>query len=331
MKAIIWTRYGSPDVLQLKEIAKPTPRDNEVLIKIHAATVTTADCELRSSKVPIGLWLPIRLYLGLTKPRIPILGQELAGEIEAVGKDVTRFKPGDQIFAWTAFRLGAYAEYTCVPEKGVLAIKPSNMTYEEAAPLCVGGLEAAHLMRRGAIQSGEKVLINGAGGSIGTFAIQLAKHFGAEVTGVDSTEKLDVMHSIGADHVIDYTREKFTQNGETYDVIFDVIGKSSFSGCLRSLKRNGRYLLGNPGLSQGIRARWTSMPDGKKVITWGSRAAGEALDDLNFLKGLIEAGKIKSVIDKRYPLEQTAEAHRYVDTGKKKGSVVIIVGGHNMT
>lgn len=330
MKAIVWTKYGPPEVLQLQEVAKPTPRDNQVLIRIHATTVTTADCELRSLNVPIALRLPIRLYLGFRRPRISIPGQELAGEIEAVGKEATRFRKGDQVFAWTGFRLGAYAEYTCLPEKGALAIKPSTMTYAEAATLAVGGLEAAHFLRKGNIQSGQKVLINGAGGSIGTFAIQLAKHFGAEVTGVDSTEKLDVMRSIGADRVIDYTQEDFTRSGETYDVIFDVIGKSSFSRSVKSLKPNGRYLLGNPGLSQQVRARWT-LPDGKQVVSWAARAASEITKDLDFLKALIEAGEIKSVIDRRYPLEQTADAHRYVEAGHKKGNVVITLEQNSRT
>jgi 2-desacetyl-2-hydroxyethyl bacteriochlorophyllide A dehydrogenase len=331
MKAIVWTKYGPPDVLQLKEVAKPTPKDNEVLIRIDATTVTTADCELRSLNIPIALRLPIRLYLGFRRPRISILGQELAGEIEAVGKEVTRFRKGDRVFAWTGFRLGAYAEYTCLPEGRFVAIKPSNMTYEEAAALAVGGLEAVHFLRKGTIQSGQKVLINGAGGSIGSFAVQLAKHFGADVTGVDSTEKLDMLRSIGADQVIDYTQEDFTRSGETYDVIYDVVGKSPFSRSVKSLKPNGRYLLGNPGLSQQIRARWTSMPDSKKVISWASRAASEITEDLNSLKELIEAGKIKSVIDRRYPLEQIAEAHRYVEAGHKKGNVIITVEHNNKT
>jgi NADPH:quinone reductase-like Zn-dependent oxidoreductase len=219
--------------------------------------------------------------------------------------------------------LGAYAEYICLREKGVLAIKPSNITYEEAATLPVGGLEAVHLMRRGNIQAGQNVLVYGAGGSIGTFAIQLAKYFGADVTGVDSTEKLDMLRSIGADHVIDYRREDFTKSGKTYDVIFDVIGKSSFSRSVKALTQNGRYLLGNPRLSHMVRGRWTPWRTGKKVIFGAARAASEIAEDLNFLKELLEAGKIRPVIDRCYPLEQTAEAHRYVETGRKKGNVII--------
>jgi len=325
MKAIIWTKYGPPDVLQLKEIEKPTPKDNEVLIRIHATTVTAGDCEQRSMKTAIQYRLLMRMYIGLRKPkRITILGMELAGEIELVGKDVTLFKEGDQVFAATGFvGMGACAEYICLreePEGGVLAIKPTNMTYEEAAAVPVGGLEALNFLRQGNIQSGEKVLINGAGGTIGTFAVQLAKYFGAEVTGVDSTEKLDMLHSIGTDYVIDYTQEDFTKRGETYDVILNMVSKSSFSGIIRSLKQNGRYLIADPGPLQKVRGRWTSMKSSKKVIFW---AAHSKTEDLLYLKELIEAGKIKSVIDRRYPLEQTAEAHKYVETGHKKGHVVI--------
>ncbi len=331
MKAIVWTKYGPPDVLQLKEVAKPAPKDHEVLIRIDATTVTAADCELRSLKLPIWLRLPIRIYLGLIRPRNKILGQELAGEVEAVGNEVTRFRKGDQVFGWTGFRLGAYAEYTCLPEDGMLAIKPANMTYEEAAALPVGGLEAVHLLRKGHIQSGEKILIHGAGGSIGTFAVQLARYFGAEVTAVDSTGKLDMLRSIGADQVIDYTQADFTKNGETYDVIFDVVGKSSFSRSVRSLKHHGRYLLANPKLSQMVRGRRILRRSSKTVIPYAARAASETTEDFNFLKELIEAGKIHSVIDRRYPLEQIAEAHRYVDTGHKKGNVVITVAHTHTT
>ena len=325
MKAVVWTKYGPPDVLQLREVEKPTPKDNEVLIKIYATTVTAGDCEQRSLKLPIRYRLLLRLFIGLRKPkRITILGLELAGEIEAVGKDVELFKEGDQVFAATGFiGMGTCAEYICLPEEpegGVLAIKPANMTYAEATPVPVGGLEALHHLRQGNIQSGEKVLINGAGGTIGTFAVQLAKFFGAEVTGVDSTEKLDMLRSIGADKVIDYTQEDFTKSGETYDFILNVVKKSSFSGSIRSLKQNGRYLIADPGLTQMVRGRWASKKNGKKVL-FG--AAHPKTEDLLYLKELIEAGKIKSVIDRRYPLEQTAEAHRYVETGQKKGHVVI--------
>ncbi|NVM46494.1 MAG: NAD(P)-dependent alcohol dehydrogenase [Candidatus Lokiarchaeota archaeon] len=327
MKAIVWTKYGPPEVLQLKEVEKPTPKDNEILVKIHATTVTSGDCEQRSLKLPIRFRLLMRLYIGLRKPkRITSLGMELAGEIESVGKDVKLFKKGDQVFAATGFvGMGTYAEYICLleePEDGVLALKPINMTYEEAAPVPVGGLEALHYIRQGNIQSGQKVLINGAGGTIGTYAVQLAKYFGGEVTGVGSTMKLDMIRSIGADKVIDYTQEDFTKSGETYDFILDVVSKSSFSGSIRSLKQNGSYLIANPRLSQKVRGRRISKKSTKKVM-FG--AAHPKTEDLIYFKELVEAGKIKSVIDRSYPLEQTAEAHRYVETGKKMGHVIIIV------
>lgn len=330
MKAIVWTKYGPPDVLQLQEVAKPTPKDNQVLIKICATTVTAGECDIRRLKLPVLFQLAMRLYVGLKKPkRITILGQELAGEIEAVGKDVTRFRKGDQVFAWTGFGLGAYAEYACLPEKGVLTIKPSNITHEEAATLPVGGLEAVYFMRRGNIQSGQKVLINGASGSIGTFAIQLARYFGADVTGVVSTGKMDFIRSLGADHVIDYTKEDFTRNGQTYDVIFDVIGKSPFSRSIKALTPNGRYLISSPRLSQRLLARWISRRSSKQVISWADRSASAIREDLDFLKELVEAGQLRPVIDRSYPLEQTAEAHRYVERGLKKGNIVITVDQNN--
>jgi len=333
MKAIVWTEYGPPDVLHLKEVEKPVPKDNEVLVKIYATTVTAGDCEQRSLKLQIWYRLLMRAYIGLKRPkRITILGMDLAGEIESVGKDVKRFREGDQVFAATGFiGMGACAEYLCLPEEpegGALAIKPVNMTYEEAASVPVGGNEALSLLRKGNIQGRQKVLINGASGTIGPFAVQLAKYFGAEVTGVDSTAKLDMLHSIGADHVIDYTQEDFTKRGDTYDFILDVVGKSSFSGSIRSLKQNGCYLIANPGMSQMIRGRWTSMTSSKKVM-FG--AASPKTEELLFLKELIEAGKLKTVVDRSYPLEQTVEANRYVETGEKKGNVVITVDHNDKT
>ena len=326
MKAIVWTRYGPPDVLQLREVEKPTPRDNEVLIKIHAATVTAGDCEVRSLKIALMVRLPLRIYAGFRRPkRITILGQELAGEIEAIGKEVTRFKKGDPVFAATFFRFGAYAQYVCLPETYPV-LKPVNMTYEEAATIPTGGINGLHFLRIANVQSGQRILINGAGGSIGTYAIQIAKSFGAEVTAVDSMEKLTMLRSIGADHVIDYTQEDFTRSGETYDVIIDVAGKSPFSRSLRSLKQNGRYVLGNPSLVAMFRAQWTSRTSEKKVIF---EQASYQTEDYAFLKELIEAGKIKAIIDRRYPLEQTVEAHRYVEKGHKKGNVVITVEQNN--
>lgn len=322
MKAIVCPRYGPPEVLQLKEVEKPTPKDNEVLIRVHAATVTMGDCELRSLRLPLTWKIFARIGFGFRAPRKKILGQDLAGEIESLGKSVTRFKTGDQVFANTGLHLGAYAEYDCLPAKGLIAIKPANMSYEEAAAVPLGGLHSLHFLRKANIQNGQKVLIVGAAGSIGTIAVQLAKSYGAEVTGVDSTKKLDVLRSIGADHVIDYTQEDFTKTGEKYDVIFDTVGKSPYSESIRSLNKGGYYLLGNPGLSQQFRAPWTSPTSGKKVI---AGTVAYKAEDLVFLREMVEAGKIRSVIERRYRLEQTAEAHRYVDTGQKTGNVVITI------
>ncbi len=321
MKAIVCTKYGPPDVLQLKEVEKPIPKDNEVLIRIYATTVTSGDVRIRSFKIPPLPWLPFRIAMGLRKPRKKILGSDFAGEIEAVGKDVKLFKEGDQVFGSTEFGFGTHAEYTCLSEEGVLALKPANMTYEEAAAVSFGGLTALHFLRKGNIQSGQKVLICGASGALGTAAVQLAKHFGAEVAGVCSTTNVELVKSLGADKVIDYTKEDFTQSGMTYDIIFDTVGKSSFSGCVRSLKDKGVYCRAvHMTLSPIVQGLWTSMTSGKKVI---GGIASPGKEDLIFLKELIEAGKIKPVIDRRYPLEQIAEAHRYVEKGHKKGNVVI--------
>lgn len=323
MKAVIWTAYGSPAVLRLQEVAKPTPKENELLIKVHAATVTAGDCELRTLKIPILYRLPLRIYAGFRKPqRITILGQELAGEIEAVGKAVTRFKPGDQIFAATLFRFGAYAEYTCLPETHPIALKPTNMTYAEAATIPTGGINALHFLQKAQVQAGEHVLINGAGGSIGTYGVQLAKQMGAEVTAVDSSGKLAMLTAIGADHVIDYTQTDFTKRGIQYDVIIDVVGKSPFARSIQSLKQEGRYVLGNPSLFGMLRGQWVSMKTDKKVIF---EMADYQLADLIFLREQIEAGNVKAIIDRRYPLAQAAEAHKYVETGQKAGNVVITV------
>ena len=331
MKAIVYTEYGPPEVLQLKEVEKPTPKDNEVLIRIYATTVTAGDCELRSLKFPIYLSLPMRMWIGLRKPRgTTIPGTELAGEIEAVGKDVKRFKEGDQVFGYIGQSMGANAEYLCMPEDGCVAIKPANMTYEEAATVPYGAIMALSLLRKVNIQPGQKVLVNGASGGIGSAAVQLAKHhFGAEVTGVCSTPRLELVKSLGADKVIDYTKEDFTQSGETYDVIFGIFGKKlSFSRCKSSLKKNGCYLLASFGMTQLFQTLWTSKIGSKKVI---AAFAAERVEDLIFIKELVEAGKIKAVIDRTYPMEQIVDAHRYVEEGHKKGNVVITVGHNDKT
>ncbi len=328
MKAVICTKYGSPEVLQLKEVEKPTPKDNEVLIKIFAASVSSGDARIRGADFPLMFWLPMRLMMGFTGPR-GTLGNTLAGKIEAVGKDVTLFKEGDQVFGSTGFSLGCHAEYKCMPEKGTLAIKPANMTYEEAAAVSFGSNAALYYLRKGNIQSGQKVLVYGASGAIGTSAVQLAKHFGAEVTGICSTTNLDLVKSLGADKVIDYTKEDFTKSGETYDIIFDTVGKSSFSGCVRSLTNKGYYLravhLTPSSMAHGL---WTTITSSKKVI---GGVSSETVEGLVLFKELIEAGKLRSVIDKTYPLEQIAEAHRHVDTGNKKGNVVVTMEHNNKT
>ena len=336
MKAIVYTEYGPPDVLQLKEVEKPTPKEDEVLIRVYATSVAYGDILARNFRIvsprkftmPMLFWLYTKMYFGFRKPRITILGSEFAGEIEAVGKDVKLFRKGDQVFGYRGQRMGANAEYLCMPEDGMVAIKPANMTYEEAATVPFAFI-AMNLLRKVDIQSGQKVLINGASGGIGSAAVQLTKHhFGAEVTGVCSTPRLELVKSLGADKVIDYTKEDFTKSGETYDLIFDILGKSSFSRCKSSLKQSGRYLLASFGMTQLFQMLWTKIIGSKKVIC---ALASDKAEDLIFIKELVEAGKIKSVIDRRYPLEQIVEAHRYVEKGHKKGHVVITVEHNNKT
>jgi len=328
MKAIVCTKYGPPEVLQLKEVEKPTLRDNEVRIKIFASTVTSGDSRMRSFTVPLSFWLPARMALGLRKPNKAILGAELAGEIESAGKDVKMFRKGDQVFAYPGHNGGAYAEYICMPENGCLAIKPANMTFEEAAAIPFGGNTALYFLRKGNVRSGQKVLIYGASGSVGTYAVQLARYFGAEVTGVCGTTNLKLVKSLGADQVIDYTKEDFTKNVATYDVIFDAVGKSPFSGCMKSLKKEGTYLHAVATPAVMLRMRWASMTGSKTLI--GGTAIPNT-ENLVFFKELVEAGKIKPVIDRRYPLAQTAEAHRYVEKGHKKGNVVITMEHNQFT
>jgi NADPH:quinone reductase-like Zn-dependent oxidoreductase len=321
MKAIVATKYGPPEVLQLQEVDKPMPKDNEVRIRIFAAIVTPSDCAFRKADPFI-----VRFVYGLTRPRNTILGVELAGEIESVGKDVKRFTLGDQVYGISTKSFGAHAEYLCLPEDVPLAIKPANMTYEEAAGICDGALTSLIFLRDIAkIQSGQKILINGASGSVGSYAVQLAKYFGADVTAVCSSANMELVKSLGADKVIDYTKEDFTKSGQTYDVIFDAVGKCSFSSCKGALKGKGVYLSTVPTPALMLQMLWTSMIGSKKA-KFVAAGLKQSVENLIFLKELAESGKIKSVIDIRYPLEQSADAHRYVETGRKKGNVVITLG-----
>ena len=324
MKAILHTKYGPADELQLKEVEKPVPKDDEILIKIRATTVTTSDCNIRNlTFVPKLFLLPMRIQFGFSKPKNNILGFDLAGEVESAGKDVTRFSIGDQVFGTTEPAYGAHAEYICLPEEAVLTSKPAIMSYEEAATIPVIGNTALHFVRDlGNIQAGQEVLVNGASGGIGTFAVQLARYYGAEVTGVCSTANLEMVKSLGADQVIDYTEVDFTKTGSTYDVILDAVGKSSFSRSRGSLKQNGVYLDTVPKLGTLLIALWTSKIGSKKVIMGGAPAK---IENLIYLKELIEAGRLKTIIDRQYPLEHTAEAFKYVEGGHKKGNVVITV------
>jgi len=328
MKAIVYTEYGSPDVLHLAEVAKPAPQDNEVLICVHATPVGFGDLLARDFKsvtprkfnMPFFFWLPARIAFGVNKPKKNILGSEFAGEVEAVGAAVTRFKKGDQVFGYRGQNMGAYAEYVCMSEDGVLAIKPANLTYEEAATVPYGALTALSLLRKVNLKRGQKVLINGASGGIGAAAVQLSKYFGPEVTGVCSTPRVEFVKALGAGKVIDYTQEDFTRNGETYDLIFDILGKSSLARGKKSLKPNGHYLFASFKMKQLAQMVWTKMTGGPQVIC---ALSSEKAEDLTFIKKLIEAGQYKAIIDRRYPLAQTAEAHRYVETGRKTGSVVM--------
>jgi len=322
MKAIVHTKYGPPDELQLKEVEKPVPGDNEVLIKIHATTVTTTDCNARNfTFVPKSFMFFARIMFGFKKPRIKILGIDLAGEIEAIGKNVRQFKLGDQVFGSPGTKFGGHAEYSCVPENGALAIKPADLSWEEAASISLAGNTALFFIRDLAkIQAGQKILIHGASGAIGTYAVQLAKYYGAEVTGVCSTTNAEMVKSLGADKVIDYTKEDFTKSDERYDFVFDVVGKTTFLQCKGILKQKGIYLENMLELKDILKMMWTSIIGGKKIKGGVSK---ESVENLNFFIELIESGKLKPVIDRSFPLEKTAEAFQYVESGHKKGNVII--------
>lgn len=315
MKTVIYTKFGPPDVLHMKEVDKPAPKDNEVLIRILATTVTAGDWRLRK-----GDPFAARLFAGPFTPKNPVLGHEFAGQIESVGKAVKNFKEGDEVFGSTGLESGAYSEYLCVPEDGLLALKPPNVSFEEAAALPVGASTALYFLSKGNVQNGQKVLIYGASGSVGTFAVQLAKHFGAEVTGVCSTQNMALVKSLGADTVLDYTREDFSESGQVYDLIFDTIGKTSFSRCKKALLENGIYVTTAVNLSLFFQSLLAALVSRRKLIIG---IAGQSTEVLEFLKSLVEKGKITPVIDRIYPLEQIVEAHSYVESGHKKGNVVI--------
>jgi NADPH:quinone reductase-like Zn-dependent oxidoreductase len=320
MKAVLCTRYGPPEVLQLTDIEKPAPGPNDVLIKIQVATVTMGDCELRNLTLPLWIRVPIRLIFGYGKPRRFIPGMEFSGVVESVGKDVTNFKQGDAVFGSGGMKMGAYAEYICRPGSSVLAIKPPPLNFQDVAPLLVGGINALHFLRKANIQARQKVLVIGGGGSIGVFGVQLAKFYGAEVTAVDATHKLEMLRSIGADHVIDYSKEDFAKRGIKYDVIFDLVYKSSFSRCIRLLKDDGCYLMANTGPRRMLWGLWVSWTSRMRIFFSFAR---ENVKDLNYLAGLIVSGDLKPVIDKTFPIEQVVEAHRYVEKGNKKGNVIL--------
>jgi NADPH:quinone reductase-like Zn-dependent oxidoreductase len=326
MKAIVCTAYGDPDVLKLEEVEKPRPKDDEVLVRIHATTVSRADCEIRRFEFPAWIWLPVRLAFGVVRPRVRILGQEFAGEVESLGDGPTSFAPGDRVYGTTGIGLGAYAEYVRVGGRragSVVAPMPAAMCYTEAAAVPYGASEALRFLRKAGIGAGQRILIIGAGGSFGTYAVQLAKHAGAEVVAVDSTGKLEMLREIGADQVIDYTERDFTDDAGTFDIVFDVVCRAPFGRVVRLLRPRGRYVLANPRTSHFIRGLWTSVTGDKKVVF--SSGTGKS-EHLRAVTGLIEAGELRPVIDRQYPFEQMAEAHRYAETEQKKGNIVIVVG-----
>jgi 2-desacetyl-2-hydroxyethyl bacteriochlorophyllide A dehydrogenase len=319
MKAIVYTIYGPPEVLQLKEIDKPIPKANEILVKVRATAVNSGDCRLRRAD-PFG----VRLFFGLVKPKLHVLGGVLSGEIEEIGKDVTLFKAGDQVFGSTDMRFGAYAEYICMPENAAIALKPSDMTHQEAAVIPFGGATALHFISKAKIKKGQRVLINGASGSVGSAAVQIAKHFGAHVTAVCSTSNMELVRSLGADSVIDYTKEDFTNNGEVYDVIYDTVNTISVARSLRSLHKKGVLLLSAAEMPEMMRGLWASLTGSQKVIMGVTKQTAK---DMSFLKNLMETGQLKPVIDRTYSLAEMADAHSYVEKGHKKGNVAIDLGG----
>jgi NADPH:quinone reductase-like Zn-dependent oxidoreductase len=326
MKAIVCTAYGGPDVLKLEEVEKPRPKAGEVLVRIHATTASRADCEIRRFEFPAWIWLPIRLAFGIVRPRVRILGQEFAGEVEAVGDRATSFAPGDRVYGTTGIGLGAYAEYVRVGGRragSVVAPMPATMSYAEAAAVPYGATEALRFLRKSGIGAGQRVLIIGAGGSFGTYAVQLAKHAGAEVVAVDSAGKLEMLREIGADQVIDYTERDFMDGAGDFDIVFDVVGRAPFGRVVRLLRPRGRYVVANPHSAQLIRGLWASLTSDKKMVF----SSGTPTDEhLRAVTELVEAGELRPVIDRQYPLEQMAEAHRYADTEQKKGNIVIVVG-----
>ena len=325
MKAITYSSYGPPDVLRLEDVSRPVPKDDEVLIRVRAAEATKSDCEMRSFKYSVKwFWLPLRIALGVRKPKQPILGGYFSGEVESVGKDVTGFSVGDPVFGAARLRLGAYGEYIALPANYTIVPKPNNMSFAEAAAVPLGGLNALHFMRRARIRTGEKVLINGAGGSIGAHAVQIARSMGAEVTAVDSAIKEDLLRRIGADHFIDYTKETFSASGQTYDVIFDMVPGSSYTLCINALNPNGRYLSGNPSLSVMVRSVFTTRFTDKTAIFAFAR---ESKSELSALKEMIEDGRVVSILDRVYPMAQAAEAHQRVETEQRAGAIVISIGG----
>jgi NADPH:quinone reductase-like Zn-dependent oxidoreductase len=325
MRAIVCAGYGPPDVLQLGDVRKPVPKDNEVLVRTRATTVSTADCELRRFDFAPWVWVPMRLAFGIRRPRRPVLGQDLAGDVDGVGKDVVSFRKGDRVFAATGIGLGAYAEYICLrehPQTGAIATMPANVGYEEAAAVPYGGGEALQFLRKANLRKGQRILVNGAGGSFGTFAVQLAKVLGAHVTAVDSAAKVEMLRSIGADRVIDYAREDVTDSAESFDVIFDVVRGTPSGRMVRLLTENGCLLMANPGFLQIVRARWAARGSRRRVSFAASSGTNE---DLAYLRDLVEAGRLHPVVDRRFPLEQIVEAHRYAETGQKLGNIVVVV------